>query len=147
MRKTLVSFIIGLALGIGIMGVYAVSNSSSEPQKPSSYRIGYSYTYAITQNRPVLVLFYTDWCSACQSFLPVYKLLYEIYGNAYNFSMINCDDNYNNRYTKSFGIQFFPTLYIVDNKGKTRTFVDLEKCQNVNGIKTFLDDYLKNKLK
>lgn len=146
MKKAFLVFIIGLAIGIGIMSVYAVS-SSTEPQKQSPKRIGYSYTYAITQPKPVLVLFYTDWCSSCQNFLPIYKLLYEIYGNAYNFAMINCDDNYNKRFVDAYNVQFFPTLYIVDDKGKTRTFVDLQKCGNLEGIKKYLDDYLNNNSK
>lgn len=146
MKKALLGFVVGLAIGIGIMSVYAVS-STPDLKNPSLNRIGYSYTYAITQPKPVLVLFYTDWCTACQNFFPIYKLLHEIFGNAYNFAMINCDDKYNQRFVDAYSIQFFPSLYIVDDKGKTRTFVDLEKCNTVEGLKVYLDDYLKNKSK
>ena len=142
MKKMLMGFVLGLVLGITIMGVSAISNVE---KKPSDYRIGYSYTYSISQDKPVIVLFYTDWCTACRNFMPVYKLLYEIYSNSYGFAMVNCEDKMNQKYIDEYNIEFFPSVYIVDKKGKQKTFVDLEKCYDVNGLKEFLDKYMNNK--
>lgn len=142
MKKILTGFLLGLILGITIMGVKAFS---TEDKKPSDYRIGYSYSYSITKEKPVLVLFYTDWCSACKNFIPIYKLLYEVYSNSYSFVMVNCEDRLNEKYMNEFNIRFFPTLYIVDKKGKEKIFIDFEKCGSVNGLKTFLDNYLERK--
>ena len=52
-------------------------------QKPSDYRIGIAYSDAIKSDKPMLALFYVDWCGYCLKFMPRYKTISTLYKNDY----------------------------------------------------------------
>lgn len=120
----------------------AVSYAYTPGPYDSQYRMGVSYTYAISRDKPVLVFFYSDNCSACKRFLPKLKLLKSIYSNSYSLVTINCNDPSNGKVMQNFLVQVYPTLYIVDNKGKDKYLVHYSLYSDFRVLKAELDKYL-----
>jgi thiol-disulfide isomerase/thioredoxin len=51
-----------------------------------------SFDAAIASPKPMLLEFYADWCSVCQSMAPTLAALKQEYGHDLNFVMLNVDD-------------------------------------------------------
>lgn len=113
---------------------------------PSDYKIGLSYQDAIKADKPVLALFYVDWCTYCKNFMPKLRLLDMIYKNKYNAVMINCEDPENKKVVEDFQINSYPTLYIIDYSKDLRIHLDNGNYDNLGFIKRELDRYLKSKV-
>ena len=81
------------------------------------YDKGQSMEKAIKKNKPVIALFYTDWCGYCQKFVPVFKKLSNDKDIKKNFAIayINAEDHSNFVYTAQYDIKGYPTLYLIDN--------------------------------
>ena len=81
------------------------------------YDKGQSMEKAIKKNKPVIALFYTDWCGYCQKFVPVFKKLSNDKDIKKNFAIayINAEDPSNFVYTAQYDIKGYPTLYLIDN--------------------------------
>ncbi len=103
--------------------------------KPSEYKIGMDYEKAMTAKKPVIVLFYADWCHYCIKFMPTYLKLSETYKNEYNFSKVNVEDSKYEKLVREIGITGFPTVFIIDPKYDNRVllsnaiFGDMDKLQ------------------
>lgn len=109
--------------------------------------MGYAYSYALSQDKPMLVYFYTKWCASCKRFNSILKLLNSIYSNSYNIVMIDCDDKYNQSIISDYEIEYYPTLYIVDKHGAYKKYIDSEHYFNIERLKFELDEYLFTKSK
>ena len=104
--------------------------------------MGVSYTMALSQNKPMLLYFYVDWCSYCQRFMPKLKLIDAIYKNAYSIVLINCDDPLNKKLVDSYYISSYPTLYLYDKKLNLKVKVDSSKYDNIEFLKKELDKFI-----
>lgn len=128
-----------LACGIGFC------EPPKKDLKPSDYRLGVSYTYAISQTKPFVLYFYTDWCPYCKNFMPKIKLVEAIYSNSYNIVMINCEDPFYNNVKKDYFIPAYPTVYLVDRKTKSKVYVDSSKYEDFSLFRQELDKFLEKK--
>lgn len=138
MKKILISFIaVVLLAGIGFC--------ANDFSKPSHTRLGVSYTMALSQDKPMLLFFYADWCTYCQKFMPKLKLIDAIYKNAYSIVMINCEDPMNKKVVDDYYISAYPTLYISDRKTNTRIHIDNAYYDNIDLLKRELDRYISSK--
>ncbi|MBQ4078310.1 thioredoxin fold domain-containing protein [bacterium] len=71
---------------------------------------------AVKTNKPVLVMFYVDWCAYCRRFMPIFSALSVLHKDKYTFAVVNCDNPENKELVEKYHIGSFPTLYIVDEK-------------------------------
>ena len=69
--------------------------------------------------KPTIVFFYTDWCGFCQRFAPTYHKIAKSKEIKKNFAVayVNCEDTKNSTLMAEYGIQGFPTVYVLDGKG------------------------------
>lgn len=111
--------------------------------KPSQYRIGTSYNSAMKDEKPVLLLFYTDWCPHCREIMPQYQALSKFYAGRYNFVMLNADSPENSAYSRDYNVRFLPTLYIVNPKTNEKTFLDMNLYGSIDAMRSELDRYLR----
>ena len=115
----------------------ASANQTGEPQKPSEYKIGIEYNKAMKSKKPVLVLFYADWCGPCKKISPILKELAGEYKNDIIIYKINVDNE--KELAAAFGIQSIPTLLFIPAKGKPQLAQGaLSKEQFVEQINGFL---------
>ncbi len=90
--------------------------NEQKPMRPSDYKIGIEYNKAVKADKPIVVLFYADWCRYCIGFMPTYQSLSNIYKDTYNFSKVNVEDPKYEKLVKEIGITGFPTVYLIDPK-------------------------------
>ncbi len=125
---TIVSLLFSIsALTISSLTFVGVDSGSNGGKVVISkkYDKGKSLQKALNTGKPVLVFFYTDWCGFCQKFAPTY---YKISKNSKikkNFAVayVNCEKDENRALMSEYGVQGFPSVFVIDNQGK-RTQLD-----------------------
>jgi thiol-disulfide isomerase/thioredoxin len=116
---------------------------SGEPKKPSEYNIGVAYEQAMKSKKPVLVLFYADWCRYCIKFMPIYQIISEKYADNLDFSKVNVEDKKYEKLVNEIGITGFPTVYIIDPKYDNRVLISNAFLGDARKLGIELDRYLK----
>ncbi len=147
MKKRIVitlAFILTFLVGISVAGI-AMNVKNNEPQHPSDYHIGVSYDKAVKSDKPVVALFYVDWCGYCMKFMPKFQQLSKMYKGKYNFVMVNVEseDSAIRALTQDVGIGGFPTVYILDPKYDNRVLMPNIFYHNIPRFKVELDRYLR----
>ncbi len=141
-KKLLITLGIIIAMAVSSIVGFAVA-AMNTPKHPSDYKIGISYEKAVVSDKPMLILFYVDWCGYCMKFMPKFKMLSSIYKDKYNFVMLNVEDaNYKNL-IEDVGISGFPTVYILDPKYDNRVLMSNNYYQNLKKFRIELDRYLR----
>ena len=114
------------------------------PKHPSEYNIGISYDEALHSDKPMLAVFYVDWCGYCLRFMPKFKVLSTIYKNKYNFVMVNVEtDSKTKALAEDVGIAGFPTVYILDPKYDNKVLMSNSCYQDLRKFRVELDRYLR----
>lgn len=122
---------------------FAVTTMNA-PKHPSEYKIGITYEEALQSDKPMLAVFYVDWCGYCLRFMPKFKILSKIYSDKYNFVMINVEADKNTRaLAEDVGIGGFPTVFILDPKYDNRILMSNSYYQNLKKFRVELDRYLR----
>ena len=67
-------------------------------------------------DKPVLALFYVDWCGYCRNFMPIFGEFAKKFKASYTFAAINCDKPEYKQLMEEFYIQGFPSVFVIDNK-------------------------------
>lgn len=111
--------------------------------KPSDYDDGITIQQVEQQEKPVILLFYADWCTYCLKFMPKYKVLKNLYKKDFNFVMLNIDVPENKKYIEDFYISFFPTLCIYDPKIDNKIFLPNAIYGDMNLLKKEIERYLR----
>ncbi|MCM1339688.1 MAG: thioredoxin domain-containing protein [Muribaculaceae bacterium] len=116
---------------------------SEEPKKPSEYNIGIDYKQAIKQKKPILTLFYADWCGYCIRFMPIYQKLSEKYGESMNFSKVNVEDEKYKELVEEMRLTGFPTVIIIDPKFDNRVSIPNSFIGSLDDVSIEIDRFLK----
>ncbi len=133
-------FILFILIIISGFSIAAVNSA----KHPSDYHIGISYSQATTSKKPMLALFYADWCSYCLKFMPRFYTLSKLYGDKFNFVMINIEGSKSDiKLAKDYHISSLPTVYIIDPKYDNRVLVPNSAYQDLAMFRQELDRYLK----
>ncbi len=118
-------------------------DEDGQPKKPSDYKIGIDYNKAIKGKKPILVLFYADWCHYCIKFMPVYQELSEKYKDTFEFSKVNVEDKKYERLVREIGITGFPTVFIIDPKYDNRILLSNAYLSKTELVSSELDRFLR----
>lgn len=121
----------------------ASANQSGEPKRPSEYKIGIEYNKAMKSKKPVLVLFYADWCGYCVRFMPIYKELSEKYADVMDFSKVNVEDKKYEKVVNEIGITGFPTVFIIDPKYDNKVLLSNAYLGKTETVSKELDRFLR----
>ena len=141
-KKLLITLGIIIAMAVSSVVGFAVA-AMNAPKHPSDYKIGITYDKALESDKPMLALFYVDWCGYCMKFMPKFKALSSIYKNKYNFVMIDVENENNKALVEDVGISGFPTVYILDPKYDNRVLMANNYYHNLPKFRTELDRYLR----
>lgn len=112
-------------------------------KKPSEYKIGIPFEKAMAGNKPVLVLFYADWCHYCIRFMPTYQKLSEDYKDTLAFSKVNVEDEKYKNVVNNYSITGFPTVYLVDPKYDNRVLLSNALFGNMEQLKGEMDRFVR----
>lgn len=142
-KKILITLGIWVTLIVASVAGVAVTNMNA-PKHPSEYKIGISYDEAVKSDKPMLAVFYVDWCGYCLRFMPKFRILNTLYKNKYNFVMINVEGDQNTRaLAEDVGIAGYPTVYILDPKYDNRVLLSNSYYHNLKKFRVELDRYLR----
>lgn len=121
----------------------APTENQEPTMKPSQYNIGIPYDKAMKAKKPVITLFYADWCHYCIKFMPTFQTLSKIYKDDYNFTKINVEDEKYQKLVKEIGITGFPTVFIIDPKYDNRVLLSNAIFSDLKSLRTELDRFLR----
>ncbi len=105
------------------------------------------YEEAVNIDKPMVLMFYVDWCTYCRKFMPTFGEFANKYKDKYSFVVINCDKSMYQNMVKDFHIMGFPSLYIVDKKIDFRFSLNMASTADKSVMKQELDGYLKARSK
>ena len=106
-----------------------------------------TFEEAEKQDKPMVVMFYVDWCTYCRRFMPTFGEFANKYKDKYSFAVINCDKLMYEKMVKDFNIMGFPTVFVVDKKFDLRFSVQMASMADKSVMKDELDRYLKSRAK
>ncbi len=138
--------IIALSILLVIVFTSAISyaySAANQKHKPSDYKIGVTYEEAIKSDKPMLALFYVDWCGYCLKFMPKYKTVSSLYKKDYNVVMLNAENPEYKNLIEDVVLSGFPTLYIIDNKYDNRILLNNAIYQDLKKLRVELDRYIR----
>ncbi len=92
-------------------------NLNAPIEMPNEYVIKYQEAKNI--NKPIIVMFYVDWCTYCKRLMPLFGELAKQYKDDFSFAVINCDYPENMDMVQKYHIAGFPTLFFIDYELKT----------------------------
>lgn len=116
---------------------------SGEPKRPSEYKVGEDFNVAMKSKKPVMVLFYADWCGYCVRFMPIFQTISEKYQDKLDFSKVNVEDKKYEKLVKEIGITGFPTVYILDPKYDNKVLLSNAILSDVKSLSKELDRYVR----
>lgn len=118
------SLVLSVVTLLGSTGaIPEISSNSSNLPISKKYDRGQSFKKAEKKNKPVVVFFYVDWCGFCQRFAPTFNEIAKSKEIKKDFAIayVNCDNPDNRGYIEEYGIQGFPTVFVVDPKTNVKT--------------------------
>lgn len=149
-KKFFIGLFIFASIGLFIFAHIVLKNNSMQytPQQNLSAPIEIpdkniiTYEEAKSIDKPIVMMFYVDWCTYCRKFMPVFGEMARRYKDTYSFTVINCDNPDNTELLKVFHISGFPTLFLVDKKINHKFTLNMAGTVQPNILKEELDDYL-----
>lgn len=98
---------------------------------------------AVKTDKPVLAMFYVDWCTYCRRFMPIFGALSALHKDEYTFAVINCDLPENKEVTEKYAVSGYPTLIIIDKKLDFDMVIHPAATMEKEVMDRELDKYLK----
>ncbi len=154
-KKLFISLFIVATIGLLLFGYSILKNDMPEyqPQQNLSAPIEIPEKGILTLaeaeklDKPMLVLFYVDWCSYCRRFMPIFGKFADKYKDKYSFVAINCDNPENKNMIKEFNIMGFPSVFVVDKKFDLKFTIQMASMLYESVLTDELDGYLKSRAK
>lgn len=122
MKKALIAILVLVFIGISVKSCMALM--PKKEHKPSDYDLGMTYEQAAKEDKPVLTVFYADWCTYCIRFMPKLDKVRNVYKDKFNVVLVNVEDPKNKALVDDYRIGGFPTVYIIDPKFDNRVHID-----------------------
>lgn len=140
LRISLITVAILLLIGISVTSCMAILPKAD--MKPSDYDLGLTLDQASKENKPVLTVFYVDWCTYCKRFMPKLDKIRNINKKDLNVVLLNVEDPENEKISKEYRIAGFPTVYIIDPKYDNRVHIDSGYLETVDTLNKEIQRYL-----
>ena len=109
----------------------------------AQYDRGRSLAKARATKKPIVVFFYTDWCGFCQRFAPTFDKITKDRAIKANFAVafVNCEKEENHKDMEEFGVQGFPTVYVIEEDG-TKTQLENNTFFNEDSVQVVKEKML-----
>lgn len=128
MRKVAITLLLSMLLVLTLLSPVSGDQGSSDNSNiayndsisGTTIEIAFNSTGSNTENvmrpRPEFLFFYTDWCYWCEKQKPIINELEQEYGQQIQF--IRVDVAKNGAMTHKFGVQAFPTMFLMSGPGE-----------------------------
>ncbi len=138
-KKTIIAVIILVLVGITVKSCMAVL--PKKQLKPSDYDQGMTYEKAAAEDKPILTVFYADWCTYCIRFMPKLDSVRKAFKKDFNVLLLNVEDPQNAKLVEEYHIGGFPTVYIIDPKYDNRVHIDTPYLGTVESLSKEVSRY------
>src|SRR5574344_1032218 len=144
MNKKLL-ILLGLVVVLVITSTIGIAFAQGvfKKSKPSDYKVGVTYTQALEADKPMLVLFYADWCGYCLRFMPKLVVIDRQYSSKYSIVMLDVEKPENQLMVQRAALSGFPTLYIIDPKYDNQILLNGQLYGDTEKLGKELDRYLR----
>lgn len=143
-KKIIITLSILVVLFTTVVGFAVASGVMDKKEKPSDYKIGVTYEQALENpDKPILAVFYVDWCGYCLRFMPKYKILNTLYKDKYSFVMLNAEEPAYKKLVADVSLAGYPTVYILDPKYDNRVHISQSLYGDLGKFRTELDRYIR----
>lgn len=122
----------------------AQADPNEPTKKPSEYKFGIPYEKAVKAKKPMIVLFYADWCGFCVRFMPIFEELYKNHKDQFNFVKVNVEDKKYEDAVRKYEIAAFPTVFMVNTKTDKREQLKNENFGDMSKLDNLLNDFHSN---
>ena len=87
---------------------------------------------AFTNNKPIFLEFYAEWCEVCKEMAPKVSALKEDYEKDINFVFLNVDNQKWQKYIQKFDVNGIPQVNLFDRKGNLKsTFIGKQEVLKI----------------
>ena len=121
---------------------YEVQENISAPIEIPATGIS-KYSDDISDERPMVAMFYVDWCAYCRRYMPIFGEIAKKYNKDFNFVVVNCDYPENAKIVDEFHVMGFPALFVVDKKLNHKFSMNMAATTEKKFMTKELDDYIK----
>lgn len=112
---------------------------------PSDYDTGLTFEKASQEDKPILTVFYVDWCTYCRRFMPKLDKVRNINKNDINVVLINVENPDNEKLAHDYRIAGYPTVYIIEPKYENRVHIENSYLESVATLNKEVNRYLNYK--
>ena len=109
--------------------------------KPSDYDLGVRYEQAKNEDKPMLAVFYVDWCTYCKRFMPRLDKVRNLNKDDFNVVLINVENPENAKLVEEYRISGYPSVYIIDPKYDNRVHNDNAFFDTVSDLNKEVNRY------
>lgn len=138
-KKILIGIFVLIVSAITVTSCMAILPKSN--LKPSDYDLGMTYEKAQNENKPIIAVFYVDWCTYCKKFMPRLDKVRNINKDNFNVVLINVENPENAALTNEYRISGYPTVYIIDPTYDNRVHIDNSYLENVSDLNKEVSRY------
>ena len=109
---------------------------------PSEYDSGLTFEQASKDDKPILTVFYVDWCTYCKRFMPKLDIVRNLHKSDLSVVLINMDNPDNEKFAKKYRVSGFPTVYIIDPKYDNRVHIPPSFTDTTLNLNTEVNRYI-----
>lgn len=131
-KNTIIAGIVLLLCIVTVSSCMAILPKAN--MKPSDYDLGLTYKEASLQDKPILAVFYVDWCTYCKKFMPKLDKVRNLNKEDFNVVLLNVENAENEKLVKEYKISGYPTVYIIDPKYDNRVHIDYPFMESVSSL-------------
>lgn len=140
LKNTLIALGALLFIAVSVTSCFAILPKSN--MKPSDYDLGLTLEQASGEDKPILTVFYVDWCTYCKKFMPRLDKVRNINKNDLNVVLINVEAPENEKISKEYKIGAFPTVYIIDPQYDNRVHIENSFIETVDDLNKEVQRYI-----
>lgn len=131
--------------GVALYKINAISAQSKPVVISKQYDKGQNMEKALKTEKPMIVWFYTDWCGFCQRFAPTFGSITKDRKIKKNLAIayVNADYPENQTLMMEYGVEGFPTVFLVNPKTKEKVQIDNNKLFAPDAKKSLVEEFLK----
>lgn len=148
-KKFFIGLFVAAAIGLFVFAhIVLKANDAYTPQTNLQAPIEIPSEQIITMeeasqiDKPIVAMFYVDWCGYCRKFMPVFGKFANKYKNDYSFVVVNCDNYENKKLVDDYHIIGFPSLFMIDNEINHKFSLNMASTSDEKVMKEELDNYL-----
>lgn len=97
------------------------------------------FNTVVTQDKPVLLDFYADWCGPCRALMPTVEKLAKEYKGKVEIRKINVDEQ--QEIAAKFNVRSIPSLFFLKDR---KVMHSMKGAASENELKKHLDKLLKD---